>query len=102
MYAFQMPTQIQSSKDIMYAFQMPTQIQSSMDIMYAFQMPTQIQSSMDIRPNYNGRSSDESPDISTHCPSTCRADLTKWPDENAPVALAVVKRDPKKSQANAK
>ena len=54
------------------------------------------------RPNYNCRSSDESPDISAHCPSTCRADLTKWLDENAPVALAVVKRDPKKSQANAK
>ena len=26
----------------------------------------------------------------------CRADLTKWPDENAPVALAIVKRDPQK------
>ena len=54
------------------------------------------------RPNYNGRSSDKSPDISAHFPSTCLSDPTKWPDENALVALAIVKRDPKKSQANAK
>ena len=54
------------------------------------------------RPNYNGLSLDKSPDISTHCSSICHADLTKWPDENAPVVLAIVKRDTKKSEANAK
>ena len=54
------------------------------------------------RPNYNGLSLDKSLDISTHCSSTCRADLTKWPDESAPVVLAIVKRDTKKSQANTK
>ena len=52
------------------------------------------------RPNYNGRSLDKSLDISTHCSSMCRADLTKWPDENASVVLAIVKRDTEKSQAN--
>ena len=45
---------------------------------------------------------DKSPDISTHCSSICHADLTKLPDENAPVVLAIVKRDTKKSEANAK
>ena len=49
-----------------------------------------------LRPNYNGRSLDKSLDISVHCPSMCRADLTKWLDENAPTALVIKKRDPQK------
>ena len=49
------------------------------------------------RANYNGLSSNKSPDIFAHCPSTCRTDLTKWPDKNAPVAQAIVKWDPQQS-----
>ena len=33
------------------------------------------------------------PDISTHCPSMCHTNLTKWLDENA---LSIVKQDSQK------
>ena len=50
-----------------------------------------------IRPNYNGRSSDKSPNIFVHCPSTCSAVMTKWPGENTHVALMRQNQPSKKS-----